>query len=273
MPDVIIVPRETYATVSDDDLPRFLYYYARRVDFGDSQMTPIVSSLPHEQGQPDVREMLARDRIYRQRTMASYVGKPSPVTADAVLQQTYEAFERAVGWAGSGGRLAVGLGHGTRGAGQLYVAMAPLRFFPAHRVHFQRATEALAGRRATTDLDRQTVFLLRVARLVRDSLIAGIDFLSCDIGVGSAGRRLLQAAANAFACEVRGLRGSLEVSMTAAGFTSGLAQVVPRGSSCTAPRGRRPSFPYCTELPTLPRDPRLWLAARPEERQRGGSGR
>ncbi|MBX3273773.1 MAG: hypothetical protein KF729_26145, partial [Sandaracinaceae bacterium] len=61
--------------------------------------------------------------------MASYVNKPSPLTADAVLAETFEAFERAVGWAGQGGRLAVGLGHGVTTAGQLYLAMAPLRFF------------------------------------------------------------------------------------------------------------------------------------------------
>lgn len=265
MRDVIIAPSRDYSRGADQ-APTFLAAYAARVDWDDRQATPEVASSRTNPGPrtalgPNATSV-ARGRIQTQTIMASYVNKPSPLTADAVLAETFEAFERAVGWAGQGGRLAVGLGHGVTTAGQLYLAMAPLRFFPAHRNHFVRAASALNAQGDVPELDRGSLLLRRVGRLLRDGGIVRVDFLSCDIGVGAAGRTLLQAAADAFGCEVRGLRGALQIVLDPAlGHLGASALVEPPGSSCTAPRSRHPRPPYCTPFSTLPLDSRLWLSA------------
>jgi len=254
MREVWVVPDHHYQT-SRDRISYFFSAYAYEADMRDGHNTP-----PWRDGR-----FLWDAEMSAQRVMATRVDHPSRVNMTSVLAQTFAAFNRAIEWAGRGGQLVVGLGHGVVGeGGHRYVSMAPLRFLRAHAAHFENVQRVFAGRAEEAELSQQSRMIYKVAQRVRETGIERIDFLSCNIGVGSSGRRLLGAAARAFGTEVRGLRGNLIVLFDNATGRS-VAYVEPEGRRCRSPRrAGHPRAPFCTSYRrTVPSDPRLWMSANP----------
>lgn len=177
-----------------------------------------------EDGQPTIRarQVVHEGQTLMVRRIAYSATPPARPSSPDVIAATTDAYRDAVRWAGRG-ILGIALDHGSPGVAQL----APIRLAHVDGSIAQTLWLAERGRHPRSFLDTCTP-LREITEIIRRSRVRHVELMTCSIGVGAVGRRLLEWLHQLWGRQVRALRGDLAIRQDQ--FGGYAARVVRPGS-------------------------------------------